>query len=83
MTSSTTATTRRSHKLFYYRVIGTGGSMKQRLALGETTVDRWVGQRHTYTIYNFKLAKETGWYEVVNDGELSSEDYVRYGGRGR
>lgn len=63
------------HRYFQYRVVGVGGSMEGRIAIGDLTLDTWHGHGHTYTILNLKTGEETGWYRVKYEGEATSEQY--------
>jgi hypothetical protein len=57
--------------------------MEGRIEVGALTLDRWVGHRHDYNVYDFEQHEVTGGYSVVKKGEATPEQYedLRQSGR--
>jgi hypothetical protein len=63
-------------RYYQYRVTDVAGSMVGRIAIGDLTLDRWVGHSHTYTIYDFNEHKVSGSYSVKREAEATPEQYA-------
>lgn len=68
--------TEKPRRYYQYRVTDVGGSMEGRIAVGDLTLDRWVGHSYTYNIYDLKQHKSVGWYSVKKEGEATPEQYA-------
>lgn len=50
---------------------------------GALTLDRWVGRRYGYSIFDHNAGDVTGGYSVVNEGEATPEQYAELRKAGR
>jgi hypothetical protein len=70
-------------RYYQYRVTDVGGSMVGRVAVGDLTLDRFVGHSYTYNIYDFTRHETTGWYSVKKEAEATPEQYADLRAAGR
>lgn len=67
---------KKPRRYYQYRVTDVGGSMEDRINVGDMTLDRYMGPSHTYTIYDLKAHEASGWYSVKKEGEATAEQYA-------
>lgn len=70
-------------RYWQYRVTDVWGCMEGRIEVGALTLDRWMGHRHDYTIWDSEVHEVTGGYSVKKEGEATLEQYrdLRESGR--